>query len=179
MGRARGLADLSLAFTADQAVGIAGPQGSGKTTAVELLLGLLKPDAGRIMVDGRDVREDLGAWMDRLAYVPQHEAGSQLPVGRRAALARALARDRELLVMDEPTAGLEPEAERGIIDAVRGLRGKTLVIVSHSAPVLEVCDAIFALDGGRVREVTSHRELAVPPGVTGASLAMSHVRKVP
>lgn len=52
-------------------VGIVGPSGAGKTTFVDILLGLLPPTEGMIMVDGTDVRQDIRAWQANLAYVPQ------------------------------------------------------------------------------------------------------------
>lgn len=208
------IAGLSLAFTAGQAIGIVGRSGAGKSTAVDLLLGLLRPDAGRILVDNRDIRQDLRGWMDLVAYIPQSvfltddsllhniafgqaaadidlarlemavrasqldEMVRELPRGlgtvvgergvrlsggqkQRVALARALYYDRELIVMDEATASLDAETEREVIRAIRSLHGKkTLVIIAHRTSTLEGCDAIFALEGGRVREVTSYRELS-------------------
>ncbi len=51
---------------------LTGTTGCGKTTLADLILGLLKPDAGSITVDGRDIRENLGSWQKLIGYVPQH-----------------------------------------------------------------------------------------------------------
>lgn len=52
-------------------VGIVGPSGAGKTTFVDILLGLLRPDKGHIFVDGVDIWQDIRAWQGNIAYVPQ------------------------------------------------------------------------------------------------------------
>lgn len=65
------LCDLSLSIHRGSAVGIVGPSGSGKTTLVDVLLGLLKPTRGQVLVDGRDIANDLPAWQQQIGYVPQ------------------------------------------------------------------------------------------------------------
>ena len=54
-----------------KSVGIVGASGSGKTTAIDILLGLLPPQAGCVLVDGVDIREDYGGWLSHLGYIPQ------------------------------------------------------------------------------------------------------------
>lgn len=54
-----------------KSVGIVGASGSGKTTAIDILLGLLPPQAGQVLVDGVDIREDYGSWLAHLGYIPQ------------------------------------------------------------------------------------------------------------
>jgi len=65
------LKDVSLVIRKGALVAIAGPSGAGKTTILDLILGLLTPDTGRVLVDGRDVRENLRAWQANIGYVPQ------------------------------------------------------------------------------------------------------------
>lgn len=50
---------------------IVGPSGAGKTTLADIILGLLQPDAGSVLVDGKDIREDLCSWQRKIGYVPQ------------------------------------------------------------------------------------------------------------
>jgi len=62
---------LSLTVKKGESVGIIGPSGSGKSTVVDLMLGLLTPDAGQMVVDGRDNQKDMRLWQDQIGYVPQ------------------------------------------------------------------------------------------------------------
>lgn len=65
------LQDASFAIPKGAYVGIVGPSGAGKTTFVDILLGLLPPTKGSIFVDGQDIQADIRGWQENLAYVPQ------------------------------------------------------------------------------------------------------------
>jgi ATP-binding cassette subfamily C protein len=65
------LQDVSLTVERGQSVGLVGATGAGKSTLVNVLLGLLKPQTGRLLADGRDVHTDLRAWQNHLGYIPQ------------------------------------------------------------------------------------------------------------
>ena len=65
------LANVNLVIPKGKAVAFVGPSGAGKTTTVDVLLGLLEPTSGQVLVDDRDVREDLGAWQRQIGYIPQ------------------------------------------------------------------------------------------------------------
>jgi ATP-binding cassette subfamily C protein len=65
------LQNIDLSIEPGQSVGLVGATGSGKTTLVNVLLGLLGPQQGRILADGTDVHTDLRAWQNRLGYIPQ------------------------------------------------------------------------------------------------------------
>lgn len=63
--------NLSLTIPEGKAVGFIGPSGSGKTTVVDLLLGLLDPQEGKIKIDGIDLRDDVEGWLQNVGYIPQ------------------------------------------------------------------------------------------------------------
>jgi ATP-binding cassette, subfamily B, bacterial PglK len=65
------LSAVNLVIPKGKAVAFVGPSGAGKTTAVDVLLGLLEPTSGQVLVDGRDIREDLAAWQRQIGYIPQ------------------------------------------------------------------------------------------------------------
>lgn len=65
------LTDVSFSIPKGAFVGILGPSGAGKTTFIDILLGLFDPTRGRITVDGMDIRHELRAWQANIAYVPQ------------------------------------------------------------------------------------------------------------
>jgi ABC-type multidrug transport system fused ATPase/permease subunit len=92
------------------------------------------------------------------------ERGIRLSGGerQRIGIARALYHDPSVLVLDEATSSLDTMTERGVIDAVRALRGdKTVLIVAHRLSTIEHCDRVFRLERGRVVE---ERPRAVAPG---------------
>ena len=91
-----------------------------------------------------------------------YEGGAELSIGQwqRIALARAFFRDAPLLVLDEPTAALDAEAEHRLFESVRTLqRGRAVVLISHRFSSVRSADRIYVLDGGRVVETGTHHEL--------------------
>ena len=83
---------------------------------------------------------------------------------KRAALARAIALDPELLFLDEPTSGLDPASSSGVDDLIlrtKALFGPTIVIISHDLDLLwHVCDRVAVLGNGRVLALGSMDELS-------------------
>jgi ABC-type multidrug transport system fused ATPase/permease subunit len=65
------LKDISLAIQRGESVGFVGASGSGKSTLVDVLLGLLMTDTGKVLADGKDIHENLRNWQDQIGYVPQ------------------------------------------------------------------------------------------------------------
>ena len=195
-GRTFALTDLALNVPAGALYGFLGPNGSGKTTTIRLLLGLARPDAGEITVLDRRVPAEIPEVLARTGYVPERPhlypsltvdealryhaafhatwswewanelaAGFRLDRGRRiAALSKgetgklmillALAQRPELLVLDEPTDGLDPVVRRDVLGAVLEYVSQTRATVflsSHLVHELErICDWVGVMDAGRL-----------------------------
>lgn len=99
---------------------------------------------------------------------PSFVGGSDLSIGQwqRVALARAYFRDAPLLILDEPTAALDPRGEYEIFQQVRGLaRGRTVVLVSHRFSSVRAADRILVLRSGRIIEDGDHETLLAADGL--------------
>jgi ABC-2 type transport system ATP-binding protein len=190
---------VGLTVGAGEVFGLLGPNGAGKSTLVRQLVGVLRPDAGRIELLGHDITSDRSIAPRLVAYLAQDEpALAELPVGiaiettgrlrgltraaaraarddlveelglsavvarplstlsggqrRLAHVAAALVADRPLLVLDEPTTGLDPVARRSVWAALaRRRRTCTVVLVTHNVLEAEtVLDRLAVLSRGRV-----------------------------
>jgi phospholipid/cholesterol/gamma-HCH transport system ATP-binding protein len=121
---------------------------------------------------GERVINEIAAWKLAMAGL-KPEVGAQYPsqlsggMLKRASLARALALDPELLFLDEPTAGLDPDSAAGVDALVLELRelfGLTIVMITHDLDLLwQVADRIAVLADGRVQGIGSMLELAHMP----------------
>ena len=199
------LSDVSFAVEQGSCVGIIGHTGSGKSTLVQHLNGLLKPTGGKILLDGKDiwenpkairkirfrvgmvfqypehqlfeetVRRDIafgprnmglsedeierrvkraasfaGLREERLDVSPFELSGGQK---RRAAIAGVMAMEPDVLVLDEPTAGLDPRARVQMLERIERYRrenGTTVLLVSHSMEdVANVADKVLVMNGGK------------------------------
>ena len=90
------------------------------------------------------------------------ERGVTLSGGQqqRIAIARAIVRDAPILILDEPTTGLDAASESLVLDALRQLmRGKTTIVIAHSLTTIQQADQIFVVDHGRVCERGTHATL--------------------
>lgn len=171
-GRANVLEGVNLRVEEGEFVGIVGPNGAGKTTLLKIMLGLLKPNEGRVKLFGKDI-DDFREW-ERIGYVPQrldveqnfpatvdelfrsvttedrvkeissylhidlfiHKQFLKLSGGQQqlVLLGMALSSDPDLLLLDEPTAGLDPHSRMHIAEILRDLstnEEKTVVMISH------------------------------------------------
>jgi ATP-binding cassette subfamily B protein len=98
---------------------------------------------------------------------PQFFGGSDISGGQwqRLALARAFFRDAELVILDEPTASLDPRSEANLFAAVRELfEGRSVVLISHRFASVRLADYIYVLHGGEVVEHGAHRDLMAANG---------------
>jgi subfamily B ATP-binding cassette protein MsbA len=96
------------------------------------------------------------------------ERGVTLSGGQqqRVAIARALIRDAPILILDEPTTGLDAASESLVLDALRELmRGKTTIMIAHSLTTIQQADQIFVVDHGRVCERGTHEALLEASGM--------------
>jgi phospholipid/cholesterol/gamma-HCH transport system ATP-binding protein len=183
-------AGLDLEVRRAEIFAILGGSGSGKSTLLREMILLQRPDAGSIRVLGTDLG-DLGdaetlALRKRWGVMFQHggllaswklamtglepQVGAQYPselsggMLKRASLARALALDPELLFLDEPTAGLDPESAAGVDQLVLKLRdefGLTIVMITHDLDLLwQVADRVAVLGEGKVQGSGSMAELS-------------------
>lgn len=236
------LHDVSLTIEDGEFIGLLGHTGSGKTTLVQHLNGLIRPTDGKVIVDGLDlsdkrtslleVRKKVGLVFQYpeyqlfeetvakdVAFGPKnmglsqpeidrrvHEAIERVGLNyediaqrspfelsggqmRRVAIAGVLAMEPGTLILDEPTAGLDPAGRRSILDMVRRLHvegGLTVVMVSHSMDdISTLATRLIVMSRGEVvltgtpREVFMHRELmqSIGLGVPQAAELTARLRE--
>ncbi|MFE0378754.1 ABC transporter ATP-binding protein [Streptomyces inhibens] len=228
--------DLSLSVRAGGALGIVGESGSGKTTTARMLIGLERPDAGRILVQGEplaatvrgkearlarakavqivfqdpylslDARISIGATLDGVlrlhglhdraaraartrellaqvglgdreaAALPRRLSGGQR---QRAAIARALAVEPAVLVLDEAVSALDVSVQAQVLNLLSDIRRDTgigLVFVSHDLAVVRyVCDEALVLYRGRTMEHRPVADLLTAPGHPYTRLLLASV----
>lgn len=212
-GRLPALAGIDLAVPPGRVTAVLGPNGAGKSTLIKCVLGLTRPDAGRIVVQGQAVNGDC-SYRERIGYMPQQARFPENLNGREVlallqhlrerpvASDRTLLRDfgldadlekpvrtlsggmrqklnaaiaflfrPSLLVLDEPTAGLDPIASGVLKERILTARGNgvAVMITSHVLSELEdlVDDVVFLLEGRiqfhgpmrRLREATGESRL--------------------
>jgi ABC-2 type transport system ATP-binding protein len=196
---------ISFGVRAGETLGLVGPNGAGKTTTVELIAGVLVPDAGRVTLGGLEP----AAQRNRIGLAPQPIAlyreltveenlrffgrlyglfGAALAarmeavvdlvalgrrrkdrVGtlsggmqRRLNLAVAILHEPELLLLDEPTAGVDPQSRGQIFESLEILKraGTTLLYSTHYLEEAErLCDRVAVFDAGRIVAIDTVSEL--------------------
>jgi ATP-binding cassette subfamily C protein CydD len=197
---------LSFRVPAGETAILVGPSGAGKSTVIELLLGFVRPDSGRITLNGADMATIVPAALARMtAWIGQRpvlfagtirenirfgrdDATDQevedaalaarvgqfadgLPLGldtrigeggyglsggqaQRVAIARAFVRNAPLLLLDEPTAHLDPATEADVLDSLRRLAlGRTVILASHSTAAHVFGGRVLRLSDGRAHSV--------------------------
>ncbi|HEX7667095.1 MAG TPA: ABC transporter ATP-binding protein, partial [Polyangiaceae bacterium] len=217
------LRHIDVFIPAGQSLALVGQNGAGKTTFIKLLTRLYSPTEGRVLLDGKDLRDwdeselrrrvgvlfqdfaqyqltakenvGLGS-VKQLENKPQIDRaverggasevvaalkeGLETPLGRwftkgvelsggqwqKVALARAFMReDADILVLDEPTAALDAEAEHAVFLRFRELtKGKTSILISHRFPTVKMADRILVIEKGSMVEEGTHQELVAKGG---------------
>src|SRR5262245_49503876 len=201
---------LDLEVIAGECFGLLGPNGAGTTTNVEIIQGIIKPDAGTVEVLGMqwtgheaELRQRMGTALqetklpDKLSVletielfrsfyrksVPAEDVLSQVQLQekrdtwvnklsggqrQRLAVACALVCDPDILFLDEPTTGLDPQSRRQMWDVIERFRsrGGTVLLTTHYMEEAEqLCDRVAVVDHGKVIALGSPRELIESLGV--------------
>jgi len=212
------LNNVSFKVSAGQMVGVVGPTGSGKSTVVSLIPRFYDPVAGKVMIDGVDVRDfTVRGLRSQIGYVLQEtvlfrgtvaeniaygkggatraeveeaaelanaaEFINRMPHGydtmvgdrgdtlsggqrQRIGIARAIIRNNPILILDEPTAALDTESEKLVMDALRRLMQKrTVITIAHRLSTIRDADKIIVLKDGVLAEEGSHDELMARSGI--------------
>jgi len=191
--------NLSLEVYEGEVFGFLGPNGAGKTTSINMICGLLKPDAGRVLLRGQPIASGDGEARSRVGMCPQsivlwerltcieqlqfigemygvkgseaRKRGERLldeldladkrnkqartlsgGMQRRLNLAMALVHDPEIVVLDEPEAGLDPQSRVKVREYIQSLaRKKTVILTTHNMDEADrVVDRVAIIDHGEL-----------------------------
>lgn len=193
-GSVQAVDEVSLAIEEGTCLGILGPNGAGKTTTIEMMEGILAPDAGTLLYRGkpldRDFKRRVGIQFQTTAlpeFITVRETlklfSSFYPAPRpleeivdlcsladildrdnrklsggqrqRMLLALAIAPRPDVVFLDEPTTGLDPQARRNFWDLIRGIKAErtTVVLTTHYMDEAQtLCDEVAIMDRGRILE---------------------------
>jgi Cu-processing system ATP-binding protein len=221
-GKIQALKGINLTFNLDQVVALVGPNASGKTTLIKCLLGMVIPDGGRILFDGKDIKGDV-QYKRRIGYMPQigrypdnmrmgylfgmmKDLGKTriqenfdeeliaafkleemfgkpmraLSGGTRQKVSAALAFlfNPEVIILDEPTAGLDPLASEILKQKIHKEKeaGKLLIVTSHiMSEVEEIADSIAYIVEGEALFYKSIAEIKSDSGEDRLGKALFHL----
>jgi ABC-type multidrug transport system fused ATPase/permease subunit len=165
------LVDVDLDVPAGTVVALVGATGSGKTTLVQLLARLYDVEAGAVLIDGVDVREQAARRAQAHDFISALPDGYDTRVGergltlsggqrQRVAIARALLADPRILVLDDATSAVDASTEQRIKDALREvMAGRTTFVIAHRLSTIALADVIVVVEDGRVVAQGTHEEL--------------------
>jgi len=199
-GTVKAVDGVSLHAARGETVGLLGPNGAGKTTTVSIVAGLLRPDSGEVLIEGRPLGGDTDPLKRQIGLVPQDVAlydelsamqnlalfgalyglsGARLKraiaealdlagladrakdkvatfsggMKRRLNIVAAMLHDPAIILLDEPTVGVDPQSRNAIFENLEIFkkRGKTLIYTTHYMEEAErVCDRLIIIDHGKV-----------------------------
>lgn len=207
------LNNISLTVKKGKKIGIIGSSGSGKSTIINLILGLIKPSSGEIFIDGKKIENlNLKNWRKQIGYVAQNafliddniknnvafgekkfidrkfkkalkkanllkfvkslkdkeytsigNNGIKVSGGQhqRIGIARALYNEPRILILDEATSSLDYKTEAEIVkDLNLEDTNLTAIIVSHRPKAVEICDIVYYLDKGKIKDSGKYKYLS-------------------
>src|SRR5512145_3254268 len=207
-GEVTAVNDLSLEVCEGEVFGLLGPNGAGKTTSINMICGLLKPDAGQVTIRGQVITNGDASTRSRVGVCPQNivlwgqltcleqmqfigemygmrgaaarqrstalleeldlidkkdDLARKLSGGmqRRLNLAMALVHDPEILVLDEPEAGLDPQSRVLVREYVKSLaRQKTIILTTHNMDEADrMADRVAIIDHGKLLTIDTPEAL--------------------
>ena len=199
------LDNINLKIKKNESLGIIGKSGSGKSTILDLISGIITPKKGNIYLAGKNINSiNINSWRNKLGIVMQEnffkndtvasnialgkeidfdkikstliianawDFVSKLPNGinelvfdrgirfsggerQKLALARALYSDPEVLLLDEPSTGLDKLSEDQLISAINKIKGKmTIIIISHKKEIINICDRVLEVNNKLLKEL--------------------------
>jgi ABC-2 type transport system ATP-binding protein len=199
-GKIKAVDDVSLKVQAGEIVGFLGPNGAGKTTTLKMLIGLLKPDSGKVSIAGYDLESSPTEAKSKIGYVPDiphlyekltpieyfnftaevfrlervlaqkrisdlvelFDLGDQCKklisslshgTKQKVSLAAAVLHRPDVLLLDEPTGGLDPRATRKIKDIMIELShsGCAILFSTHILEIAEsMCSSLYIINKGKI-----------------------------
>lgn len=204
-GKKKILKDVTFDISPGDILAFIGPNGSGKTTTIKLILGLQKIDSGKVIINGYDIKSDFVSAIEKVGAIVEspdtymYLTGMQnlklvascyqgittsdikeivkyvglenrindkvskysLGMRQRLGIARALLNKPNILILDEPTNGLDPEGIKELRDLLKKLAsdGLGILISSHNLAELEsFCNKVCIIDSGEILESSAVKE---------------------
>ena len=207
-GNNQGIFDINLNIEQGEMIGFVGTNGSGKTTTIRNIMGVIKPTSGQVLVNNKSSWEHASEIVKDIGYVPGEIAFPDLKTGidflkcqaeflnmknmdyanelierlqldpranlkrmskgmkQKTALVAALMNDAPIIILDEPTTGLDPLMRVTFLDIIKEehKKGKTIFMSSHMFEELETtCDRVALINDGHIIDVVNMDEIRNRP----------------